>query len=141
MLRKAMRRMMFCSIYLVPLLAVALAFGQQNPSNQPNVFLDNKGKPPKASNARIIQGIVEDESDNPVRGAIVQLKDVRASKVIDFATKDDGKFVFRDLSMKNDYELTAQHGDIKVVKKVSPYDTRNNVNLTFKLEPAKPDKQ
>jgi len=132
---------MLCSISLVPLLAGALAFGQQNPNNQPNVFLDNKAKPPKGSNARVIQGIVQDESDNPVRGAIVQLKDVNASKVIDFATKDDGKFVFRELSMKNDYELTAQHGDIKsVVKKVSPYDTRNNVTLTFKLEPVKPEK-
>jgi hypothetical protein len=44
--------------------------------------------------------------------------------------------------MSTEYELTAQHGDIKsVVKKVSPYDTRNNVTLTFKLEPAKPEPQ
>lgn len=136
------------SISLASMLAAAIAYGQQsqtnqqNPSNQPNVFLDNKGKPPKPSSARIIQGIVKDENDNPVRGAIVQLKDLRASKVIDFATKEDGRFVFRELSMSNDYELTAQHGEIKSpAKKVSPYDTRNSVTLTFKLEPPKPEQQ
>jgi len=139
-----MRRMKIYSISLVSLLAPALAFPQQDqsPSNQPNVFLENKSKPPKPSNARLIQGIVKDENDNPVRGAIVQLKDLRAAKVIDFATKDDGKFIFRELSMSTDYELTAQHGAIKsAVKKVSPYDTRNSVTLTFKLEPAKPEPQ
>jgi hypothetical protein len=143
MLRTAMRRTKLHSICLISLVAAAVAFGQQNPSNQPNVFLENKSKPPKGTTFRTIQGIVKDESDNPVRGAIVQLKDLRASRVIDFATKDDGKFVFRELSMSTDYELTAQHGEIKsLVKKVSPYDTRNSVTLTFKLEPpAKPEPQ
>lgn len=138
--------MKFRSIALLSLssVAVALAFApqNQNPSNQPNVFLENKSKPPKGTTFRTIQGIVKDDNDNPVRGAIVQLKDVRVSKVIDFATKDDGKFVFRELSMKNDYELTAEHSGIKSpIRKVSPYDTRNIVTLNFKLEPPKPAQQ
>jgi hypothetical protein len=147
MLEAAMRGMKVCSISLVLLAAAGWLFAQQspsnqNPSNQPNVFLDNKPKTPKGTIFRTIQGIVKDEKDNPVRSAIVQLKDTRSSKVIDFATKDDGKFVFRELSMTIDYELTAQHGDIKsAVKKVSPYDTRNSVTLTFKLEPPKPPEQ
>ena len=122
-------------------MAGVLALAQQNPSNQPNVFLENKSKPGKGQTTRTISGSVRDQSDQPIRGAIVQLKDMRTSKVIDYPTKEDGKFVFRELSMSIDYQLTASHGDLKLMKKVSPYDTRNNIDLTFKLEPAKPEQQ
>jgi hypothetical protein len=119
--------------------AVASGYAQQNdPSSKPNVFLENKSKPPKPSSARTISGIVKDESDNPVRGAIVQLKDLKSSKIVDFATKDDGKFAFKELYMDVNYELTAKHDGItSAVKKVSPYDTRRDVVLNFRLEPPK----
>ena len=118
--------------------ALALGFAQTqqtDPTDRSNVFLENKEKPPKPSEARNISGLVRDQNDNPVRGAIVQLKDMKTSKVIDFPTKDDGKFAFHDLRMDIDYELTAKHDGITSVKKVSIYDTRKNVVLTFKLEP------
>ncbi len=79
---------------------------------------------------------MKDQKDNPISGAIVQLKDMKTSKVVDFPTKDDGKFAFHDLRMDNDYELTAKHGGLTSVKKVTTYDTRKNVVLNFKLEPA-----
>jgi len=109
--------------------------GQHDPADRSNVFLSNEEKPPKASEARTISGLVRDQNDNPIRGAIVQLKDMKTSKVVDFPTKDDGKFAFHDLHMDIDYELTAKHDGITSVKKVSIYDTRKNVVLTFKLEP------
>ena len=116
--------------------ALGLAQTQQtDPSNRSNVLLENKEKPPKPSEARNISGLVRDQNDNPIRGAIVQLKDMKTSKVIDFPTKDDGKFAFHDLRMDIDYELTAKHDGMTSVKKVSIYDTRKNVVLTFKLEP------
>ena len=121
-----------CAIVLIPV------FGQQsnpNPQQKPAVILENKEKPPKPSDARTITGLVKDERDNPIRGAIVQLKDMKTSKVIDFPTKDDGKFAFHDLRMDIDYELTAKHDGLTSMKKVSIYDTRKNVVLTFKLEP------
>jgi len=112
--------------------------GQTDPGNS-NVFLENKEKPPKPSEARTISGLVKDRNDNPIRGAIVQLKDMKTSKVIDFPTKDDGKFAFHDLHMDIDYELTAKHDGLTSMKKVSIYDTRKNVILTFKLEPESKD--
>ena len=51
---------------------------------------------------------MKDASDNPLPDAIVQLKNIKTSKIVDFATKDDGKFVFRDLPMDINYELTGQ---------------------------------
>lgn len=110
-------------------------------AGKPSVFLENnRYKPPKPSNARTIQGMVKDQADNPVAGAIVQLKNIKSSKVVDFATKDDGKFAFRDLFLDADYELLAKRGGLTTaVKKVSIYDTRKEVTINFKLEP--PQKQ
>ncbi|MBZ5611501.1 MAG: carboxypeptidase-like regulatory domain-containing protein [Acidobacteriia bacterium] len=130
-------------LFLVSLGAIALASAQQtDPANKPHVFLENKAKPPKPSNARLIDGIVKDQADNPIRGAIVQLKDLKTSKVVDFATREDGKFAFRDLSMDVNYEVTAKNGAVtSPVKKVTPFDTRKEIILTFRLEPPKEQKQ
>ena len=118
--------------------AAGLAPAQQaDPPKQPSVVLENKEKPKKDSPYRTIQGMVKDQADNPLAGAIVQLKNTRTSKIVDFATKEDGKFAFRELSMDIDYELLAKRGDIaSPVRKVSVYDTRKDVVLNFTLAPA-----
>jgi hypothetical protein len=122
--------------------ALVSARAQQTDPNNPNsnkgsVFLDNnREKPVKPSSARTITGLVKDQNDNPVGGAIVQLKDMKTSKIVDFPTKEDGKFAFRDLHLDVDYELIAKRGGItSPVKKVSTFDTRKEVVLTFRLEP------
>ena len=130
------------SLSAVSLGAIALASAQQtDPSNKPHVFLENRSKPGKPSTLRVIDGTVKDQKDSPIRGAVVQLKDMKTSKVVDFLTKDDGRFAFRDLPMDVNFELTAKHGAIiSPVKKVTPYDSRHEVVLTFRLEPAEESK-
>lgn len=109
---------------------------QADQPKQPSVVLENKEKPKKDSTYRTIQGIVEDPASNPIAGAIVQLKDTKTSKVVDFATKDDGKFAFRELSMDINYELLAKRGDLaSAVRKVSVFDTRKDVTINFTLAP------
>jgi hypothetical protein len=127
---------------VVKLSSIAIVFvgwvnlGFAQPPTGPAVVLENKEKPKKDSPYRIIQGVVKDQADNPLPGAIVQLKDTKTSKVVDFATKSDGKFAFRDLSMENNYELLAKRGDLaSPVKKVSIYDTRKEVIINFTLQP------
>ena len=126
----------------VPLLLLAsIAPAQQSsqPNDKTDVYLQNdKPKNQKESNTRTIQGTVKDSSDNPQSEAIVQLKDMKTSKIVDFVTKDDGKFAFSDLPMDINYELAAKRGDLTTpVKKVSIYDTRKNVILNFQLTAAK----
>ena len=125
------------SIASVLLTFANLTCAQQTETHvQPSVVVENKEKPKKDSPYRIIQGIVKDQADNPLAGAIVQLKDTKTSKIIDFATKDDGKFAFRDLSMEINYELLAKRGELAApVKKVSIYDTRKEVIINFTLQP------
>jgi Carboxypeptidase regulatory-like domain len=125
-------------LFLVSLGMLALASAQQTDlHNQPSVSVGNNPRPGKGSTVRLIDGIVKDQAGKPIRGAIVQLKDMKTSKVIDLATTDDGKFAFRDLRMDIDYQVTAKNGTLSLVKKVSTYDTRHEVILTFNLEPPK----
>jgi hypothetical protein len=116
---------------------IALACAQQaDPPNKPSVVVENKERPKKDSPYRIIQGIVRDQADNPLPGAIVQLKDTKTSKIVAFATKEDGKFAFRDLSMEINYELLAKRGELATpVRKVSIYDNRKDVTINFTLQP------
>src|SRR5579864_774289 len=126
------------SISIVFLGSAGLAPAQQtDPPKSPSVVVENKEKPKKDSVYRTIQGIVRDQADNPLAGAIVQLKDTKTSKILDFATKDDGKFAFRDLSMEINYELLAKRGDLATpVRKVSIYDNRKDVTINFTIQPA-----
>jgi len=131
------------AVKIVPLtflLLACLAPAQDGPEQKPNVFLQNdRVKNEKESNTRTIDGTVKDASDNPLPDAIVQLKNTKTSNIVNFATKDDGKFVFRDLPMDINYELIAKHGDVATpVKKVSVYDTRKHIIVNFQLAAAKP---
>ena len=131
-------------VFVLFLLATGLLCAQHTDlSTQPATVCGNDmPKNSKPSKFRIIQGIVKDKGDNPVPGAIVQLKDLRTSKVVAFATKDDGKFAFRDLRLDVNYELLAKHEGLETpVKKVTIYDTRNQVIINFKLEPPAPKEQ
>ena len=138
-----MRITYVCSIFVVYLSVAIPAWAQKGSNDKPNVFLENnRPSNSKDTNTRIVSGFVKDQNDNPIPGAIVQLKNMKTSKVIDFPTKDDGRFTFRDLHLNEDYELVAKHDQLtSPVKKVSIYDTRKNIVLTFKLEPPAKEAQ
>jgi Carboxypeptidase regulatory-like domain len=123
--------------FLAFLAAAGVVCAQQpGPQDHPAATFGDTPKTNKPSKFRTILGTVRDQADNPVPGAIVELKDLKTSKVVDFVAKDDGKFVFRDLRLDVNYELMAKHADLATqVKKVTIYDTRNQVILTLKLEP------
>jgi hypothetical protein len=135
-----MNRVTLLPASLVLLVSLGLAQQSSGPEQKPNVYLQNdRPKNEKDSHTRTIEGTVKDSSDNPLSNSIVQLKDLKTSKLVDFATKEDGKFVFRDLPMDINYELVARHGDLTgPVKKVSVYDTRKSVILNFQLTSTKP---
>jgi hypothetical protein len=121
-------------------LLACLAPAQDGPDQKPSVTIqNNRSKNEKESNTRIIDGTVNDASDNPLADAIVQLKNTKTSDIVNFSTKDDGKFVFRDLPMDINFELLAKRGDLTTpVKKVSIYDTRKHVILNFQFAVAQP---
>ncbi len=86
---------------------------------------------------RDLSGIVSDESGAPIEGAVVQLKDMKTGREIEFITKKNGKYTFTDLNMNIDYELTAKRDGYASAekKKLSKYDSRKPATLNFELQP------
>lgn len=136
--------MKFSCIPLVFLLA-GLAFGQaaptsppgDNPTNQ-NVYM---GKLPKVDKSKLrdLKGLVRDDAGNPLDGAIVSLKDLKTGKIQSFRTKQDGSYLFYDLNIDLDYELTAKYDGASgpVTKRLTKYDNRKHPTLDFNLEKKK----
>ena len=114
------------------------AQAQQDPGNKPNVFF-GKTPPVDKSRLRDLKGVVKDDAGAALEGAIIALKDLKTGKVVEFITKQDGAYLFYDLNMDIDYELTARHEGFAapVKKKLTKYDSRKPAVLNFELERKK----
>lgn len=109
-----------------------------DPGFKPTVFPE---KTPKADKSRLrdLKGAVKDETDSPVDGAIVKLKNGKTGKVVEFITKKDGTYLFYDLNMDTDYDLTVTRDGFEDSKKtLSKYDSRKPATLNLQLEHKKP---
>jgi len=119
------------------------AYPQATPTPAPN-YNSTTVTPrinPKADKSRLrdLKGAVKDESDNPVEGAIVKLKNGKTGKVVEFITKKDGTYLFYDLSMDIDYDLTViREGFDDGKKTLSKFDTRKPATLNLLIEHKKP---
>jgi hypothetical protein len=131
-----MKRFLFLLSFLVLASTVAFAQSSAVPSDKPNVFLQNE-KEPKVDKSRLrdLKGIAKDEAGQPLDGVIVQLKDLRSGKIVDFRTHEDGKYLFYDLNMDQNYELRVMKDGFESppMKKLTKYDTRKPAILDFEL--------
>jgi hypothetical protein len=90
------------------------------------------------SNVRTVQGIVTDEADNPISGAIVQLENMKTLQIRSFITKEKGNYYFSDLSTDVDYKLHAEnHGMVSPTKTLSSFDSRKAANMNLKVDQQK----
>jgi len=103
------------------------------PSNNPPLF---KGERKKAdSNERSLTGVITDKTDNPVEGAVVQIKDTKTLRVRSFLTKADGKYMFHGLSVDTDYEVKAERqGQASDTRTLTVYDSRKEPIINLKLD-------
>jgi hypothetical protein len=128
---------------LLLILAASFSFvlgqsmSQGDPTNRP-VPLYSKSDKKKISKFRNVHGIVKDESDNPVKGALVNLKNLSTNQTVTFITKQDGKYYFDELSREQDYELMAAlPGKNTPVKKLSHFDPQTSTMRILSF--AEPD--
>jgi len=104
----------------------AQSMSQSDPTYRPTP-LYSKSEKKKIEKFRMVHGIVKNEQDNPVSGALVNLKNLKTNQTETFVTKGDGKYLFDELSREQDYELSASFsGKTTPVKKLSHFDTRSN---------------
>lgn len=84
---------------------------------------------------RTILGKVVDDTETPVGGATVFLKNMKTKNVKSFTSQPNGDFRFAQVGMVDDYEVWAEHGKGKSpVKTVSSFDSRKELNMQLKLK-------
>jgi hypothetical protein len=84
---------------------------------------------------RSVKGLVTDEQENPLEGAVVQLKNTKTLQVKSFITDRDGGYYFHGLDTNVDYQLKARLGDATSrTRTVSTFDDRKEVVYNFELK-------
>jgi len=113
-----LRRRNLTALFLIALLMAALpVFG--------------KDKKPQT---RTVTGVVEDEADNPIPGAAVELADLQTQKVLDIYSQEDGQYTFTDLRFDHDYTVKATYkGVSSEVRQVSILESRAKLVLNLTI--------
>jgi hypothetical protein len=89
--------------------------------------------------SRTVTGVVMDDGETFIQGAMVELKDLQTKKVLDIYSQKDGKYQFTDLRFDHDYTIQASYNGLSSeLRQVSSIDTRWTLvlNLTL-LKPSK----
>ena len=115
----------FVILALVTLAAMAVGVGQ------------DKNQKKLDATTRTVQGTVYDPQDNPVTGAVVQLKDLRTLQVRSYISRENGEYHFSSLKLDTDYEVEARNNDMTSgAKKISIFDNRKIVIQNLKTDKA-----
>ena len=102
-------------------IAVAPAFAEKKEKEKPN--------------ERSVVGMVMDDADNPIDGAVVQLKDTKSLQIRSYITKADGRYHFHAISTQIDYELKATNaGKASNTRTLSTFDSRKQASMNLKIE-------
>jgi hypothetical protein len=90
---------------------------------------------------RTIHGKVLDKDDNPAPSSIVYLLNRRTQAVRTYIADGTGSYRFSGLDPNADYEAHAENADLASgTRAISSFDSRRDMELTFKLTHKKPPK-
>lgn len=93
------------------------------------IFADTRGPV-----QRVVSGHVLNDADQPVKDAVVYLKDTRTLAVKSYLSGADGAYRFGQLSTTTDYEIWAESGPKKSkTRSISSFDTKMQFNIDLKL--------
>jgi hypothetical protein len=84
---------------------------------------------------RMVIGTVSDESGEPLKGAVVQLKNLTSLEVRSYLTQAEGKYFFCGLYGETDYQVAVLYkGKFSRTKRVSRFDSRRTVKVDFHIK-------
>lgn len=85
-------------------------------------------------NTRAVHGTVTGSSDGALKGAVVQIEDLKSLQVRSYVTDGDGGYHFAGLSANVDYEIHATHnGRSSGTKTFSQFDGRKDAVVNLKI--------
>jgi len=84
---------------------------------------------------RTLTGQVMKDTDAPLPGAVVYLKNTRTMAIRSVISDDHGNYRFASLSPDIDYEVHAEYKGVKSDKKtLSSFDSRTSARINLKIE-------
>ncbi len=93
----------------------------------------------KVPTSRTVSGVVMDEAENFIQGAMIELTDLQTKKVLDIYSQEGGQYQFTDLRFDHDYTIKATYkGSSSELRQISSFDTRWHMVLNLTL--LKPNK-
>jgi hypothetical protein len=99
-----------------------------------SVVLSFDKKDKEEDKLRMVQGVVTDMQDNPLVGAVVQLKNSKTLQVRSFITQENGTYQFHGLDPNVDYLLKADYqGASSPWKTLSSFDSRKQATMNLKV--------
>jgi hypothetical protein len=83
---------------------------------------------------RTVEGMVTSAANQPVPGAVVQLKNTKTLQIRSFITQADGSYHFAGLSSDVEYQLKAEHaGATSPWKTLSVFNSKKTPVINLKL--------
>lgn len=81
---------------------------------------------------RDVNGIVSDQHQVPLKGAVVQVRNLDTEEVISYITGVDGRYSFKRLEGNTDYSIWAKvHGRRSKAKDLSIFDSSKPKTINF----------
>lgn len=98
------------------------------------VILLAAAAPNAAGQGRSVRGMVTDQDGEPLRGAVVKIKNALTLQIRSYITQADGQYRFHGLHRDVDYKLRARfQGQASKFRRLNWYDSRMEARIDFKL--------
>jgi len=87
--------------------------------------------------SRDLKGMVSDQHRVPLKGAVVEVRNVATNSVVSYITGVDGRYIFKRLDGDADYRIWAKvHGHRSKTRNLSLFDPSkaNTINFTISFQ-------
>jgi len=85
------------------------------------------------TNRRNLRGTVTDGNDQPLKGAVVKIKNLNSLQIRSYITHKRGTYSFSRLFAHIDYEGVNYHGTYSNTKTLSRFDSRKEPTIDLRV--------